>query len=47
MSKQPEGEWGGWRLHTLQEVLLHLLVETACHAEHLGRTGSHPRAALQ
>ncbi len=31
----PEGEWGGWRLHNLEEVLLHLLVETACHAGHL------------
>lgn len=31
----PEGEWGGWRLHTFQEVLLHLLAETACHAGHL------------
>ena len=31
----PEGAWGGWRLHTLDEVLLHLLVETACHAGHL------------
>ena len=31
----PEDEWGGWRLHTLEEVLLHLLVETACHAGHL------------
>jgi len=31
----PEGEWGGWRLTTLNEVLLHLLVETACHAGHL------------
>ena len=31
----PEDEWGGWRLHTMEEVLLHLLVETACHAGHL------------
>ena len=31
----PEDEWGGWRLDTLEEVLLHLLVETACHAGHL------------
>lgn len=31
----PEGKWGGWRMQTLQEVLLHLLVETACHAGHL------------
>lgn len=32
---RPEGEWGGWRMHSLQEVLLHLLVETACHTGHL------------
>jgi uncharacterized damage-inducible protein DinB len=31
----PEGAWGGWRLHTLNEILLHLVVETACHAGHL------------
>lgn len=31
----PNGQWGGWRLHTFQEVLLHLLIETACHAGHL------------
>ena len=31
----PEGAWGGWRLNDLNEVLLHLLVETACHAGHL------------
>ncbi len=31
----PEGLWGGWRLDDLHEVLLHLLVETACHAGHL------------
>jgi hypothetical protein len=31
----PVGEWGGWRLNTFQEVLLHLLMETACHAGHL------------
>jgi hypothetical protein len=31
----PEGEWGGWRLTNLREVLLHLLVETSCHAGHL------------
>lgn len=31
----PVGEWGGWRLHTFGEVLLHLLVETSCHAGHL------------
>lgn len=31
----PDGAWGGWRLDDLGEVLLHLLVETACHAGHL------------
>jgi len=31
----PDGAWGGWRLTSLNEVLLHLLVETACHAGHL------------
>ncbi len=31
----PEALWGGWRLGTLHEVLLHLIVETACHAGHL------------
>lgn len=31
----PEELWGGWRLDDLHEVLLHLLVETACHAGHL------------
>jgi uncharacterized damage-inducible protein DinB len=31
----PEGWWGGWRLHNLGEILVHLLVETACHAGHL------------
>jgi hypothetical protein len=28
----PEGEW---RLHTLRNVLLHVITETACHAGHL------------
>ncbi len=31
----PEGWWGGWRLHDLEEVLVHLLVETSTHAGHL------------
>jgi hypothetical protein len=31
----PDGAWGGWRPTSLNEVLLHLLVETACHAGHL------------
>ena len=26
---------GGWRLHTLRDVLLHVITETACHAGHL------------
>lgn len=34
----PQGAWGGWRLDDLAEVLLHLLVETACHAGHLDAT---------
>jgi uncharacterized damage-inducible protein DinB len=50
----PEGWWGGWRLHTLHDVLLHLLVETSCHAGHLdasrelidGRTWEYPRGRL-
>ncbi|MEO3742250.1 DinB family protein [Plantactinospora sp. B5E13] len=31
----PEGMFGGWRLDTHQEVLLHVITETACHAGHL------------
>lgn len=31
----PEGLWGDWRLDSFKEVLLHLLVETTCHAGHL------------
>ncbi|MEO7751902.1 MAG: DUF664 domain-containing protein [Terracoccus sp.] len=31
----PKGRWGGWRLTDLEEVLLHLLVETSTHAGHL------------
>lgn len=31
----PEGQFGDWRLDDLREVLLHLLVETSCHAGHL------------
>ena len=50
----PEGHWGGWRLTTVHEVLLHLLVETACHAGHLdvarelmdGRTWDYARGEL-
>jgi uncharacterized damage-inducible protein DinB len=28
-------EWGGWRLHDLREIMLHVITETACHAGHL------------
>lgn len=28
-------EWGGWRLHDLREIILHVIAETACHAGHL------------
>lgn len=31
----PEGRFGDWRLHTVREVVLHVVVETACHAGHL------------
>lgn len=31
----PEGLWGGWRLHDLDEVMVHLLVEISTHAGHL------------
>jgi hypothetical protein len=31
----PEGQFGSWRLDDLEEVLLHLVVEVACHAGHL------------
>ncbi|MGI8887390.1 MAG: DUF664 domain-containing protein [Nocardioidaceae bacterium] len=31
----PEGMFGDWRLNTLHDVLLHVIVETACHAGHL------------
>jgi uncharacterized damage-inducible protein DinB len=31
----PEDRWGAWRLDDLREVLLHVIVETACHAGHL------------
>ena len=29
------GEWSGWRLADLREVMLHVIAETACHAGHL------------
>ena len=31
----PEALFGSWRLHSLREVLLHVLTETATHAGHL------------
>ena len=31
----PEGQFGGWRLDTVREVVQHVMVETACHAGHL------------
>ncbi len=31
----PEELFGGWRLHNLREIILHVLSETACHAGHL------------
>jgi hypothetical protein len=31
----PARQFGDWRLHTVREVLLHVIVETACHAGHL------------
>lgn len=51
----PEGQWGDWRLGTLQEVLLHLIVETTAHAGHLdvvrelidGRTWDYARDELR
>lgn len=31
----PEGVFGDWRLHSLADVLTHVLVETSCHTGHL------------
>jgi uncharacterized damage-inducible protein DinB len=31
----PEGLFGSWRLADLQQMLLHVITETACHAGHL------------
>jgi len=31
----PEEQFGGWRLHDLRQIVLHVIVETACHAGHL------------
>ena len=50
----PEGRWGPWRLTSLHEVLLHLLVEISTHAGHLdvvrelldGRTWDYPSGRL-
>jgi hypothetical protein len=33
--KQRDGWWGDWDVPDLQFVLLHVIVETACHAGHL------------
>jgi Protein of unknown function (DUF664) len=35
MAWWPEGLFGDWRIDTLREVMLHVIVETACHAGHL------------
>jgi hypothetical protein len=31
----PEDRWPEWRLHSLREIILHVISETACHAGHL------------
>jgi len=31
----PQDLFGAWRLHSLREVVLHVITETACHAGHL------------
>jgi uncharacterized damage-inducible protein DinB len=31
----PDDQFGDWRIHTLREVVLHVMTETACHAGHL------------
>ena len=31
----PADLFGSWRLHTLREIILHVMTETACHAGHL------------
>jgi hypothetical protein len=31
----PPDLFGDWRLHTLREIILHTMTETACHAGHL------------
>ena len=34
-ARWPEDLFGSWRLDDLREILLHVIVETACHAGHL------------
>lgn len=31
----PAEEFGEWRLHSLRELIMHVITETACHAGHL------------
>jgi uncharacterized damage-inducible protein DinB len=31
----PAEQFGHWRLHSLRELLMHVITETACHAGHL------------
>lgn len=31
----PVGIFGDWQLHTVREIVLHVMTETACHAGHL------------
>jgi hypothetical protein len=31
----PDEWFGSWRLHSIREILLHVIAETACHAGHL------------
>ena len=31
----PNELFGGWRLHDVREIILHVIAETACHAGHL------------
>lgn len=31
----PEDQFGDWRLRSVREIVLHVVVETACHAGHL------------
>lgn len=31
----PKDLFGSWRLHTLREIILHVMTETACHSGHL------------